>query len=63
MIIRVLITSSSLCVLNKILALPMTALDLMVGILPIIQSAAKYLNNNESTIQTLRGALGDNYPT
>jgi len=40
----------------------MTALDLVVGILLVIQSAAKYLNKNESTILTIRGALGDNDP-
>jgi len=41
----------------------MTALFLVVGVLLVIQSAAKYLNKNESTTQTLRSALGDNSPT
>ena len=41
----------------------MTTLYLVVGTLLVIQSAAKYLNKNESNTQTLRGALGDNTPT
>jgi len=41
----------------------MITLDLVAGILLVRQSEAKHLSENESTTQTLRGALGDNMPT
>jgi len=41
----------------------MTTFNLVLGILLVMQSAAKHLNKNESNTQTLRGALGDNIPT
>jgi len=40
----------------------MIALGLVVRILLVMQSKAKHLSKNESIIQTLRGALGDNMP-